>query len=94
MGKTRITKKNKPSKVSKYHLQVFIGSQEYNCDTDDIVEAIASLKPAKITNKVRVIVTSGDKKIEKLLFVMPARRVFNIRMATEFFVKNIKLALK
>lgn len=87
-------KVEKPVVKGKYGVTVFIGGQEYFCQTDDIAGALISLRPTKITNKVIVKVEKDKKVFERMLFVFPARRIFNIPMATQFFVKNIINYLK
>ena len=103
MAQKRIKKSGKVKKVVKekeekpkgqYHMTVLLGGNTFETDTDDLKASILALKPQKIVNKVIVRIKRGDSKIEKVLFVYPARRIFNIPLATEFFVKNMILALK
>jgi hypothetical protein len=90
----RKRKTTKSSKVKKYKVIVYSMGKEFTCDTDDVKQAILDLKPTKITNKIRIVVKQGNKQAERILFVYPARRLFSIPLATEFFAKNIILALK
>lgn len=90
----KIYKPGQPLLKGKYKLSVYISGECFETKTNDLKEAILALKPEKITNKVRIIVENGDTKIEKILFVFQARRIFKIPLATEFFVKNLILALK
>jgi hypothetical protein len=91
----RKRKTTKSSKIKpKYKVIVYSMGKEFTCDTDDVKQAILDLKPTKITNKIRIIVKQGNKQAEKILFVYPARRLFSIPLAAEFFAKNIVLALK
>lgn len=76
-----------------YKLEIDILNEKLVFYTDDLVKTILDVKPAKITNKVILKVTKGDRTWEKVFFVIPARRLFKIPLATQFFVKNIKLAL-
>ena len=78
----------------KYKLTVYMQDRVYNCQTDDLKQAILSLRPPKITNKVRIIVEEGKKKAERIMYVFPARRLFNMPLSAEFFAKNIILRLK
>jgi trehalose/maltose hydrolase-like predicted phosphorylase len=97
--KVKVASKAKPKpkqepKIGKYKLTVAIGGETFETQTNDLKKSILDLKPAKITNKVIVRVEEGKKFIEKILFVFPARRVFNNSVAAEYFVKNILLSLK
>ena len=94
MAKKRINKKSSEIKIKgKYHLTIYAMDKKFECDTDDLKQAILDLKPEKITNKIRIICTKGEKRIEKILFVYPARRIFNIPLATEFFSRNLERVL-
>lgn len=84
----------KPKLTDGYKLSVYLGGECFEIETDDLKGAILDLKPEKIVNKVRIIVEKGDSKIEKILMVFQARRIFKVPLATEFFVKNLILALK
>lgn len=92
-AKFALMAKNK-SKKGKYKVDIWIGADNFTCYTDDISQAILDLKPKKITNKVRILIEEGPKKAERIMFVFPARRLFNIPMAAEFFEKNIIQRLK
>lgn len=94
MATKKKTKKESSKVKGKYLLTIYLNDKIYSQRTDDIAKSILSLKPEKITNKVRIIVEEDKKKAERMFFVFPARRLFNIPLATEFFVKNIILALK
>jgi hypothetical protein len=78
----------------KYLLTISLGGNTYISYTDNIEKAILSLKPEKITNKVVVRVEEGKKITERILFVYPARRIFNVPLAAQFFAKNIVQRLK
>lgn len=99
---TKIKTKRKSSKIKQdpvipqgeYLLTVYLNGVVYSKRTNDIAKSILSLKPPKITNKVRIVLEKDDKKAERMFFVFPARRLFNIPLAAEFFAKNIVQRLK
>lgn len=94
MAKKRNSKPSKIEPKGQYHLTIFLGGVRYETDTNNIAKSILDLKPAKITNKVVIRIDKGKSFVEKVLYVFPARRVFNVPLATEFFAKNIVLLLK
>lgn len=81
------------ARKGEYSLSVLLGGKTFDIQTDNLKDAILSLKPEKITNKVMVTASRGDKKITKLLFVLPARRVFSNQLSAEFFAKSLMTAL-
>ena len=100
---TKKTRSKKSSKVvvkdpvveqGEYKVTVYINGKVYSKRTNNIAMTLLSLPKEKITNKIKIVVEKGDKKAEKDLFVYPARRLFNVGLATEFFAKNIILRLK
>lgn len=96
----QIKAKRKSSKIDpivqqgEYLVTVYINGKVYSKRTNNIAMTLLSLPKEKITNKVRIIIEKDNKKAEKMLFVFPARRLFSIPLATEFFAKNIVLQLK
>jgi hypothetical protein len=84
----------KPEEIGKYHLTIFLGGEKFETDTNNIAKAILDLHPPKITNKVVIRIQRGKSFVEKVLYVFPARRIFNVPLATDFFAKNIILLLK
>lgn len=99
---TQIKTKRKPRKVDsspvipqgEYLVTVYINNKVYSKRTNNIAKTILSLPKEKITNKVRIVVEKDNLKAERDLFVYPARRLFSIALATEFFAKNIIQRLK
>ena len=94
---TKSKRKSKSSVVKpegEYLLTIYMQDKTYSQRTDDIARSIMSLKPEKITNKVRIVLEKGKKRAERMFMVFPARRLFNIPLAAEFFAKNIVLRLK
>ena len=100
---TQIKRKRKPSKVIKpdpvvpqgeFLVTVYINGKVYSKRTNNIAKTLLTLPKEKITNKVRIVVEKDGKETEKMLFVCPARRLFAIPLATEFFAKNIVQRLK
>ena len=89
--------KEAPSPVvpmGEYLVTVYINGKVYSKRTNNIAKTLLTLPKEKITNKVRIIVEKDNKKAERMLFVFPARRLFNVSLATEFFAKNIVQQLK
>lgn len=78
----------------KYKLTITLGGEVYKIQTDDIKEAILSLKPQKITNTVIIKAERGKKSVEKKVFVFLARRIFNNPLAAQFFAKSLTLILQ
>lgn len=77
-----------------YLLTVYMQDRVFSQRTNDIARSILSLKPPKITNKVRIVLEKDGKTAERILFVFPARRLFNVPLSADFFAKNIVLRLK
>ena len=94
-GKVDILKRKDPVvPMGEYLLTVYMQDKIYSNRTNNIALSLLNLKPKKITNKVRIIIEKDGKKAERMLFVFPARRLFNIPLAAEFFAKNIVQRLK
>lgn len=97
---TKKTKRTKPRKIDpvvpqgEYLVTVYINGKVYSKRTNNISKTLLSLPKEKITNKVKIVVEKGLLKAERDLFVYPARRLFSISLATEFFAKNIIQRLK
>jgi hypothetical protein len=81
-------------KKAKYNVSVLINGKLFKTETSDIVESILELKPEKITNKIIITVSQGDKKFEKMVFVQMAKRIFNNKLAADIFAKNAIKSLK
>jgi len=89
--------KEAPSPVipqGEYLLTVYINGKVYSKRTNDIAKTLLTLPKEKITNKVKIVVEKDNLKAERDLFVYPARRLFNVGLATQFFAKNIVQRLK
>lgn len=97
---TKETTRKKLSKVDpvvpqgEFLVTVYINGKVYSKRTNNIAMTLLSLPKEKITNKVKIVVEKGNLKAERDLFVYPARRLFSMALATEFFAKNIIQRLK
>jgi elongation factor P hydroxylase len=102
MAKTsRVKKTRKPSKIEsvevikpkgQYLLTISALGSNFTANADNAQElrdAILSAKPKKITNQIIISLEKNGKKVEKRLFVIQARRLFNFRLNAEFMVKNL-----
>ena len=78
----------------KYKLSVYFNDSNQVCITDDLKEALLSLNPSVVKTRVRVILESEGKKAEKMLFVIPAKRVFRNPISAGIFTKSLLASLK
>ncbi len=70
-----------------------VNGLEVDCNTDDLEKTLLEYKPFIIKGKTVIVVEKGDKKVEKLLFVPQARRLFYNNFALKIFARNIQRAL-
>lgn len=70
------TTKNVTRETKKYKVVVEVNDQTFSFKTNDIGEALMSIKPFFIKTRVKIVVTEGKKTAERYLFVQEARRMW------------------
>lgn len=85
----------KPKKTverKKYTVTIEFNDQKHSFKTNDIGEAIMSVKPIFIKTRVKISVKKGKKVAERYLFVQEARRMW--RTPVGMFAALHKLIFK
>lgn len=76
----------------KYQAIIKIMGREYKSTGDSVIECLYALKPGFCKTKSILTVSNGDKKIEKILGVIPTSRLFSQSPAIrEIQIKQIAL---
>lgn len=72
-----------------YRLSMSVNDEKFECETDNLKEAILSFKPAKIKTKVLFHIEQGNKFCDKIVMVPKARMLFNNKTWLEAFIKQL-----
>ncbi len=89
MSKTTIKTKNK-----EYKITAVIGNEVYTAASEDIAEAILSLKPRKISSRVKFTLDYDGKTSSLLKNVLFARKYLTNRFSAMIFGRNLITLLK
>ena len=82
----------KPKKVKfEYKLWAKLNDKEYEAETNNLDEAIFSLKPEILYTALHLKITKGGKTVDKYLYLKDARRLFTNSLTRFVFVKNLNL---
>lgn len=85
----------KPKKVKKaYHIVATLNAKDYEADTDDLDEAIYSLRPKVLYSSLILRITKNDKTVVKIFYLKDARRLFSNSLTRFAFVRDVNLRLK
>lgn len=83
----------KPHFNTKYELGVEIDGVKQWFTTNDPAETLLEMHPHPIKGKILITLERGEKKAERLLFVMRARRIFNNRLSAQIFTRDLIRAI-
>jgi hypothetical protein len=86
--KPKTTTKAKPKK---YSLKMTFNGEEFNTKTNDLDDAILSLKPELLHTEVYVTATKGKEESERRLSLTQAKRVFRDDLVRQVFIHNLLL---
>ena len=75
----------------KYGVTFLINGETKRKRTDNIEEAILSVKPPLVHTEMFVTVKVGDNRIERKLNLINARKLFNDSLFREIFINNLML---
>ena len=84
-----------PKPEGEFHVKVQMNDQVFEIDTDELAEAMLSLKPDALKTKVIINVTHvlSKKTAEFVLFNMKAKRLFALPLAAMGFEKSVRTIL-
>lgn len=88
-----LTKSGEPAKVKKFELTIEIDGKKKYIGTRDPAQAIIDFKPEVIKGKVILSLEWQGKRVEKLLFVNRARRVFYNPLTAKIFARDLIRAI-
>lgn len=63
--------------------------QVFECDTDDLKEAIVGFKPKVLKTKIIFIVTKDGKTCDRLLFVMRGKMLWRNKIFLDMFINKL-----
>lgn len=89
-----VEKETKKSKKKEYTLFASINDKTFEAETDDLEEAIFSLKPAILYTALTLRITRNGKTITKYLYLKDARRLFTNPLTRFIFVRDVNMLLK
>lgn len=92
-GTEKVVKDAKPKK-KEYSLFASINDKTFEAETDDLEEAIFSLKPPILYTALTLRITRNGKTITKYLYLKDARRLFNNSLTRFIFVRDVNMLLK
>lgn len=72
-----------------YLLWLKFNDTEYKVETDNIADALLSLKPAHLKTRVLLKIQNGKKVCDKILSGMQAKQVFRNKLAMQVFLNRI-----
>ena len=89
----KTTTKAKAPKTTKakgeYLLEVVMNNESFAVETDNLDEAIVSLKPEQLLSEVYIKVTKGEATCERRLSLNEAKRVFLNEVNREVLINNL-----
>lgn len=92
MAKSKSPKTIEPTNQYAVTIKTADGTAIYS-STDSIEETLSLFKPELIKGKIIVEASKGLKKVNRVLFVYVARRLFFNNVALKIFARNIERAL-
>lgn len=81
-------------KAKLYKVSIAMGGEVFEIEAPDLHEAFLAFKPTKLTTKTLITVEYDGKKSENYMFPARARMVFNNKLASFVFARNLSLRLK
>ena len=79
--------------TKKYLVTISMNDKSKTFETTDLAQSFIDFKPSVIKTVVRIAVEYGDKKVERVLYVMRAKRVFYNPFTAKVFARDIERAL-
>ena len=77
--------------IAKYKVVIFLNNQVHEIDTDNIEEALLSVKPIFLKTKVVLTIKSDNKVCEKFVYGHQARQVFRNALYRKVFLSKLIL---
>lgn len=71
-----------------------MNGEKKSFNTDDVEKTISENKPDVLKTQVVFVLDDGKKTVERLLYVMRAKRVFNNPFATKIFARDLVRAIQ
>ncbi len=72
-----------------YKLKIKLNSQEKIIETDNLKEAIMSVKPAFLKTKVVMSIEKDGKTCERQIFVKMAKQIFRSDIYLDMFIRKL-----
>jgi len=80
-----------PTENSKYILDIKFNGTTHHLETDNLKEAILSLKPIFLKTKILMKITQGNKTCERLIHLTQGRILFRNKMMLDIFLNRLIL---
>lgn len=88
-AKKKIEETNVKTPSKEYSLWLKFNDQEYSMETDNIKEALMSIKPANLKTRMIFKIEKGAKVCNQILSGMQARQVFRNNIAMTVFLNRL-----
>lgn len=72
-----------------YLLWLKFNDQEFTIETDDIKEALLSIKPAVLKTRILLKIQKGTQVCDKILSGMQAKQIFRNKLAMTVFLNRL-----
>jgi hypothetical protein len=91
--KTKIKKVKKVVKklqeVKLYKVEMIFNGETFLVKTNDLKEAIMSLKPEALQTELYITIQKGELEMTRKLTLVQGRKLFNDEMTLDIFITNL-----
>lgn len=88
---TNTLAEKKVEKKKMYTVELHINDEVFTAKSEDISEALESMRPVIMKTHVVIKVTDGKKSAERFLLLQKARMMFRNKIGIDAFVRSIIL---
>jgi hypothetical protein len=83
----------KPQAKGIYKVSIQMNGETFETQTDNIVEAIASLNPPRIVTHVVITVWKGERRWQRILMAFKGMQLFRNKLSAQILAKNAMFIL-
>jgi len=88
-SKVEVENVESPKEKGMYHVFIKLNDKSFEINTNDIGQAIMSVKPTILKTALTVRVTNRKRTVDRYVYLMPARRLLANDLTLYSFVKNL-----
>jgi hypothetical protein len=85
----KVEKEKTPKESKLYSLSISLNDKTYEAETDDLREAIQSLKPEFLRTKVILKITKEGKTLERVLYLQRGKMLFQNKYYMDVLINNL-----